>query len=85
MMHAKSLVADGLWSSVGTMNFDNRSLAFNDESNLNSWDLITGAKMDSIFLEDLKYSKEMKLEEFRRRAWTGKLLEIGANLLSRLL
>ena len=34
MIHAKSFVVDGCWASVGTMNFDNRSLAFNDESNL---------------------------------------------------
>ncbi len=85
MMHAKSIVVDGLWSSVGSMNFDNRSLAFNDESNLNAWDSGLGAKMDAIFAEDLKYSKEMKLEEFRRRPWTGRLLEIGTNWLSRLL
>ena len=32
MMHAKSLVVDGIWGGVGTMNFDNRSLVFNDES-----------------------------------------------------
>src|SRR5205085_9027307 len=29
MMHAKTVVADGIWSSIGSMNFDNRSLAFN--------------------------------------------------------
>lgn len=85
MMHAKSIVVDGLWSSVGSMNFDNRSLAFNDESNLNALDARLGAKMDSIFREDLKYSKEIKLEEFRHRPWLGKLKESGANLLSRLL
>ena len=32
MMHAKSMVVDGMWSYVGSMNFDNRSLSFNDES-----------------------------------------------------
>jgi phosphatidylserine/phosphatidylglycerophosphate/cardiolipin synthase-like enzyme len=30
MMHAKTLVADGVWSSIGTLNFDNRSLALNE-------------------------------------------------------
>src|SRR3954467_13408491 len=32
MMHAKTMVVDGIWSEIGSMNFDNRSLAFNNES-----------------------------------------------------
>jgi len=32
MMHAKSMVVDGVWSSIGSMNFDNRSLSFNNDS-----------------------------------------------------
>ncbi len=85
MMHAKSLVADGLWSSVGTMNFDNRSLAFNDESNLNMLDRENGATMDSIFLEDLRYSREITLPEFRKRPWREKIWERIVNLASRAL
>src|SRR5207248_2969518 len=34
MMHAKTLVVDGGWMSVGSMNADNRSMSFNEESNL---------------------------------------------------
>src|SRR4029450_7854343 len=34
MMHAKTIVVDGLWSSIGSMNFDNRSIAFNNESQI---------------------------------------------------
>lgn len=85
MMHAKTFVIDGVWSTVGTMNFDNRSLAFNDESNLVTFDRRVGAVMDSVFLDDLKYSKEIKLDTFRRRPFYQKVLESGANLLSRLL
>jgi hypothetical protein len=44
-----------------------------------------GAQMDSLFLEDLRYSKEIKLDEFHRRSSWSKLLEAGASLLSRLL
>jgi cardiolipin synthase len=85
MMHAKTFVIDGVWSTVGTMNFDNRSLAYNDESNLVTFDRRVGATMDSIFLEDLTHSTEIKLETFRRRPWHQKLFESGANILSRLL
>lgn len=85
MMHAKTFVIDGVWSTIGTMNFDNRSLAFNDETNLVAYDRRIGAAMDSIFIEDLKYAKEIKLEEFRQRPWHHKLFENGAHLISRLL
>jgi cardiolipin synthase A/B len=85
MMHAKSLVVDGLWSSVGTMNFDNRSLTLNDESNLNALDPALGSTMDSIFVADLAYATEIKLDVFRKRSWIAKALETGASLFSRLL
>jgi cardiolipin synthase len=85
MMHAKTFVIDGVWSTIGTMNFDNRSLAFNDESNLVTFDRRVGAAMDSAFLKDLEHSAEITLETFRRRPWHQKLFETGANLLSRLL
>jgi len=85
MMHAKTIVVDALWSAVGSMNFDNRSIAFNNESQILSLDPDVGQKMEQIFIEDLKYSKEMKLEEFKKRPWTGKVLEWGAQKLRRIL
>jgi len=85
MLHSKTLVVDGLWSSVGSMNFDNRSMAFNNESNLVVMDSAFGARMDATFLEDLKFSKQITLEEFQRRSVWAKMLEAGASLLSRLL
>jgi len=85
MLHSKTIIVDGVWGSIGSMNFDNRSMAFNDESNLVVLDSTVGAQMDSAFLDDLRYSKEIKLEEFRRRSAWSKMLEAGATLLSRLL
>jgi cardiolipin synthase len=85
MLHTKSIVVDGVWSSVGSMNFDNRSMAFNNESNLVVLDSAFGAQMDATFLDDLRYAKEIKLAEFERRPIWSKMLEAGATLLSRLL
>ncbi|HEX9310167.1 MAG TPA: phospholipase D-like domain-containing protein [Gemmatimonadaceae bacterium] len=85
MMHAKSMVVDGMWSSIGSMNFDNRSLSFNDESQLLALDRHVGARMDSIFMNDIKSSKEIKLDEFRKRPLSGKILEWGAQKLRRVL
>jgi cardiolipin synthase len=85
MMHAKTLVVDGQFSAIGSMNFDNRSLAFNNESQLLTLDPGVGQNLDSLFLDDLRYAKEIKLETFRKRPWTGKVLEWGAVKLRRIL
>lgn len=85
MIHSKAIVADGIWSTIGSMNFDNRSLAFNNESNLVVWDRDFGAIMDSTFLDDLRYSREINLTAFKRRPVTDRLVELGASVLSRLL
>ena len=85
MMHSKSMVVDGMWSYVGSMNFDNRSLSFNNESNLVTLDRGIGAQMDSIFMDDIKFSKEIKLDEFKKRPLSGKILEWGAQKLRRVL
>jgi len=85
MIHSKTFIADGLWGSVGSMNFDNRSLAFNNESNLVFLDAGLGAQMDSTFMDDLSRSKEITLAEWRQRPWWRHVVENGAALLSRLL
>ena len=85
MMHAKTIVADGTWSLIGTMNFDNRSLALNTEANLVTDDRSIGAQMDSLFLDDLRHSTEITLASFEKRPFWQRLLEMGANLFSRVL
>ncbi len=85
MMHAKTIVVDGLFSAIGSMNFDNRSLAFSNEAQVLVLDPGVGQRMDSVFMDDLRYSQEMKLDTFRKRPWTGKMLEWGAQKLRRVL
>jgi cardiolipin synthase A/B len=85
MMHAKTMVVDSLWGTIGSMNFDNRSLAFNNESNIVTLDSAIAAGMHRSFADDLRYAKEIRLEKFRRRPWAAKVMERGASLLSRLL
>ena len=85
MMHAKSIVADGIWGTIGSMNFDNRSLAFNNESNLVVWDRGLGSVMDSTFLADLRYAREITLPHFSRRPLVERIIEMSASAFSRLL
>lgn len=85
MLHAKTLVADGVWSTVGTMNFDNRSAALNEESNLVVLDAQIGERLQRIFLADLRQAREIRLAQFRRRSAWQRLLENAASLLTRVL
>ena len=85
MMHAKTLVVDGLFSAIGSMNFDNRSLTFNNEAQILALDPVIGQRMDSVFADDLRYAEEIKLDTFRRRPWTEKVLEWGAQRIQRVL
>jgi len=84
-LHAKTFVADGCWVSVGSMNFDNRSLALNDEATLMALDPVAGKAMEALFFDDLGHAVEVDLAEFRRRPWTEHVNEWGANLLTRVL
>lgn len=85
MIHAKTIIVDGQWGTIGSMNFDNRSMAFNNESNIVFLDKRLGAEMDSTFFNDLRYAREIKLDEFKRRGRWERLLEGGASTLSRVL
>ena len=84
-LHAKTFVVDGYWTAVGTMNFDNRSLALNDECTLMVLDKSFGTQMEEMFLADLARSEEISLEVFRKRPQIARVAEWGANLITSLL
>ena len=85
MLHAKTISVDGLWASVGSMNFDNRSLVFNEESNLAVRDGRVAAQLDSAFLDDLRHAHEFELQSFARRSFFEKILDFGASQIAKLL
>ena len=59
MLHAKSLVIDGCWSSVGTVNFDNRSFQLHDEVMLGVWDSHFADLLTEQFEQDIERSDEI--------------------------
>ena len=85
MMHAKTIVVDGAWLSVGSMNADNRSISFNEESNLVVLDKAAGRRMEEMFLEDLSFAKEIEPGEFAKRGWKDKVAENACHLIWRVL
>ena len=61
MIHAKTVVADGWWSKVGSTNLNFSSLAANWEVDLVAEDRRFGAKMEEMFEEDLAHAREVRL------------------------
>ena len=84
-MHAKSFVVDGIWSSIGTMNFDNRSMAFNNEIMVAALDTTLGAQMEAAFEKDMRHAREITIAEVQARDWRQRLAAWGSHLLSRVL
>lgn len=67
MMHAKTLSVDGHWAALGSMNADNRSLSFNEETVLMMLDDTMAQTLERQFFDDLEFAKEIELDEFRKR------------------
>jgi cardiolipin synthase len=79
MYHCKVLIVDGLWVSVGSSNFDNRSLAINDEANMNVLDAAFAARQTQAFEQDLARSRPVSLRAWRERPAFVKLLDAVAS------
>jgi cardiolipin synthase len=80
--HCKYIIVDDQWASVGSANFDSRSLLLNEEANLNVMDTGFCQEHLRIFEEDKARSREVSLAEWRNRPLREKL-KGGAALLFR--
>ncbi len=67
MIHAKTVVADGWWSKVGSTNLNPSSLAANWEIDLVAEDPDFAKKMEELFEEDLSSAREVRLLSTARR------------------
>jgi cardiolipin synthase A/B len=82
MIHAKCMVVDGLWSVIGSTNFDHRSFGLNDEVNLAALDEELARLVESDFQRDVVHSRRIEYDEWRRRPaferiheWLGWIVE----------
>ena len=72
ILHSKTAVIDGIWSSVGSHNLDHRSLHYNLEVNINIYDRDFGSEMARFFRDDLKNSKPVTLADTKGRPFLSK-------------
>jgi cardiolipin synthase len=67
LLHHKTMMVDGAWGTVGTTNFDNRSFAHNEESNVCFYDRTLVQRMEATFRDDLTSCSRVNLRAWRRR------------------
>src|SRR5205085_11625086 len=68
MLHAKTMVVDDQWVSIGSANLDNASFALNNELNVTFMDRRLAHHLTEIFEQDLKLTTPVTLEAWQRHA-----------------
>ena len=84
-LHAKSIVIDDEFCTVGSTNMDFRSFEHNFEANAFIYDKKTTIQMKNIFLKDQQSCKRINFVEWKNRPLSQKSLESLVRLLSPLL
>mgnify|MGYP002719191246 FL=1 len=84
-IHSKMLMIDDEVSSVGSSNMDYRSFVLNFEVNAFVYDEQLAKKLKEAYKEDIKKSKQLTLEKYKKRPLSIKLKEDIAKLLSPIL
>jgi len=75
LLHAKTAVIDGVWSTVGSSNMDLRSFLHNNEVNAVVLGEDFGAQMEAMFSQDLAQSEAIDLKSWKRRPLSRKFRE----------
>lgn len=83
MIHAKIMVVDGVWSIVGSTNFDNRSFGINDEVNLAAMDPQVAASLTRQFEKDLGSARQVSYDQWKKRSVWERMVESAGWVLER--
>jgi len=67
LLHQKVIIVDGVWSCVGSTNFDRRALQLNDEVSMGVLDAGLASQLKGVFNDDMKFCEERHFEEWNHR------------------
>lgn len=73
LLHQKLIVVDGVWSCVGSTNFDDRSFQLNDEVSIGVLDPAIAGQLRAAFAKDVQHAQERTFAEWQRRSWWHKV------------
>ncbi len=81
VLHSKTTVIDGVWSVIGSSNFDRRSVLFNDEVDAVVLGAATAQELQTMFENDTnKDAKQIDLASWRRRSLTERINELYSTI-----
>jgi cardiolipin synthase len=80
LLHSKSVLVDGVWSTVGSSNWDPRSFLHNNELNAVVLGREFAREMRAMFDKDLANSDRIELEQWRRRSLLYRAKETFARM-----
>jgi cardiolipin synthase len=75
LLHQKVIVVDGIWSSVGSTNWDERSFQLNDEVNVGILDAAIAAQLRNAFIHDLRSAQPRNFDEWQHRSLWHKFVD----------
>ena len=75
LLHQKVIIVDGIWSCVGSTNFDERSFQINDEISMGLIDASVAAQLKAAFHDDLRHARQRQLGEWKDRGAWHKLID----------
>ena len=76
LLHAKTMVVDSQWATVGSTNLDNRSFGLNDEVNVIAYDGGVAQRLERVFADDLTRSEQMTYQSWKDRSIVSRFLEM---------
>jgi cardiolipin synthase A/B len=82
LLHQKVMTIDGMWSAIGSTNFDDRSFEINDEITVGICDERIARQLEEIFERDLAHAHRMRLADWRRRPWHRQLVDFSLYLVN---
>jgi cardiolipin synthase len=74
LLHTKTMVVDGNWSTIGSTNLDNRSMGMNDELNVVFYDDAIAKQIEKTFLDDIAHAHKITRDKLKKRGWFSRLL-----------
>ena len=80
VLHSKSAVIDGVWSVIGSSNFDHRSVLFNDEVDAVILGGDTADELQRLFEQDIAGARKIDLAAWRDRPLFQRMHELFARI-----
>jgi cardiolipin synthase len=75
LLHQKVIIVDGMWSCVGSTNFDRRALQLNDEVSMGVLDPALASQLKAVFDDDMKFAEQRHFDEWHHRGLWHKTVD----------